>query len=103
MMPPEVIEIRHELCKCEGVNHADPCATCPNGHFGRYEQTGCDDPERVVSTGLGDKIATVAQPVARTIDRVLGTNVAGCGGCKQMQQNLNNGMSIKNAIVERLK
>lgn len=101
MMPPEVIEIRRELCNCEGVNHADPCAACPNGHFGRYEQTGCDDGTQ--KTGLGNIVAAVAQPVARTIDRILGTNVANCGGCKQMQTNLNNGMSIKDAIVERLK
>ena len=39
--------------------------------------------------GLGDAVAVVAQPIARAIDRVAGTNVAGCGGCKQRQDTLN--------------
>lgn len=40
--------------------------------------------------GLGDAVAVVAQPIARTIDRVLKTNIQGCGGCKQRQAALNN-------------
>lgn len=39
--------------------------------------------------GLGDAVAVAAQPIARAIDRVAGTNVAGCGGCKQRQETLN--------------
>jgi hypothetical protein len=39
--------------------------------------------------GLGDLVASVAQPIARAIDRVAGTNVAGCGGCKDRQGKLN--------------
>lgn len=39
--------------------------------------------------GLGDVVAKVAQPIARAIDRVAGTNVAGCGGCKKRQEILN--------------
>ncbi len=50
---------------------------------------------------LGDAIATVAQPIARTIDAVAGTDIAGCQGCKKMQQNLNAGMSLTDAIYER--
>jgi len=50
---------------------------------------------------LGDKIASVAQPIARTIDRVSETNVAGCSGCKKMRDNLNSGMSLIDAIYER--
>jgi hypothetical protein len=50
---------------------------------------------------LGDKIAFVAQPIAKGIDRVIGTNIQGCSGCKQMQDNLNAGMSVTNAIYER--
>ena len=50
---------------------------------------------------LGDKIAAVAQPIARTIDSAIGTNVAGCSGCKQMRENLNSGMSLTDAIYER--
>jgi hypothetical protein len=65
MIPSTVIQIRRELCQCKGVNHADPCAVCPNGHFGRYEQTGCDDPDHRI--GLGDIVATVATPIARVL------------------------------------
>jgi len=50
---------------------------------------------------LGDKIAFVAQPMARGIDAALGTNVAGCKGCKKMRENLNSGMSLTDAIYER--
>lgn len=39
--------------------------------------------------GLGDLVAKVAQPLARAIDRVAGTNVAGCGGCKGRKDKLN--------------
>ena len=38
---------------------------------------------------LGDAVASVAQPIARTIDRMLGTKVAECGGCKARQEALN--------------
>lgn len=31
--------------------------------------------------GLGDLVAKVAQPIARAIDRVAGTNIAECSGC----------------------
>lgn len=40
--------------------------------------------------GLGDAVATVAQPVAKVIDAVFHTNVQGCGGCKKRQEALNN-------------
>jgi len=39
--------------------------------------------------GLGDMVASIAQPIARAIDRVAGTNVQGCGGCKRRQEALN--------------
>ncbi len=50
---------------------------------------------------VGDAIATVAQPIARGIDWIFGTNVAGCVGCKEMQRNLNAGMSFAGAIYDR--
>ncbi len=50
---------------------------------------------------LGDAIASVAQPIARRIDAVAGTNVAGCSGCKKMRDNLNAGMSVQDAIYQR--
>lgn len=59
---------------------------------------------------LGDRIAAVAQPIAKGIDlatKVLfprhGTNLANCGGCKKMRDNLNNGMPFPQALRERFK
>jgi hypothetical protein len=49
----------------------------------------------------GDTIAIVAQPIARTFDYFFGTNIAGCSGCKQMQHNLNAGMTFSQAIYDR--
>ena len=45
--------------------------------------------------GLGDVVAAVAQPVARTIDAVAGTNIAGCGGCAKRQALLNGVVPFK--------
>ena len=39
--------------------------------------------------GLGDAVASVAQPIAKAIDAVLGTNLKGCGGCQQRREALN--------------
>ena len=49
----------------------------------------------------GDAIATVAQPIAQGIDWAFGTNIQNCGGCHQMQQNLNAGMSFADACYDR--
>lgn len=88
--PREVAQIHREICErqnCEyldKINYADPCASCPNGHFGRYEQTGCEE-----MRGLGDLVAKVAQPIAHGLDVIIGTNIANCGGCGKRQQKLN--------------
>jgi hypothetical protein len=39
--------------------------------------------------GIGDIVYNIAQPIAKTIDRVLGTNIKGCGGCKKRRKKLN--------------
>lgn len=39
--------------------------------------------------GLGDLVARVANPVAGVIDKVAGTNLKGCGGCKGRRETLN--------------
>lgn len=52
---------------------------------------------------LGDRIAAVAQPVARAIDKVFGTKIENCGGCGKTKARLNAGMSIANAVKLRLK
>jgi hypothetical protein len=39
--------------------------------------------------GMGDAVEKLAQPIAKVIDKVLGTNVQGCGGCAKRKQWLN--------------
>lgn len=46
-------------------------------------------PKPKEGTGLGDAVAAVAQPIARALDKVLGTAIAQCGGCKARQAALN--------------
>ena len=45
--------------------------------------------------GLGDIVAKVAQPIAKTIDSVAKTNLKSCGGCKKRQEKLNQLLPIK--------
>jgi hypothetical protein len=105
MIPPTVIQIRRELCHCEGVNHADPCAACPNGHFGRYEQTGCDDGTQKI--GLGDIVSAVATPIAR----IIGSDCIDKetnqpkpeSPCGKAKERLNAGEPIFQTIIKRLK
>jgi hypothetical protein len=111
MKPPEVAQIHREICEREEcryrkkLNYDDPCAACPNGHWGRYEIAACDDPKRKVPRKRGDRIAAIAQPIARVIDKITGgkTHVSTCGGCKQMQKDLNAGMSFGKALRKRLR
>lgn len=49
----------------------------------------------------GDAIETVARPVSKVIDWFFGTDLQGCSGCKQMQNNLNSGMSLADSVIAR--
>ena len=40
--------------------------------------------------GLGDTIESIAQPIAGAIDKTIGTNIKGCGGCAKRRDKLNN-------------
>jgi len=42
------------------------------------------------SVGLGDRVERIAQPIARVIDKVAGTNIQGCGACQKRKEWLNN-------------
>jgi hypothetical protein len=70
-----------------------------NGILVEYSLDGKPQP---ISQGLGDKIAAVAQPIAKAIDKIAGTKITGCGGCKKMRERLNAGMSLKNAMLLRI-
>jgi len=39
--------------------------------------------------GLGDRVERIAQPIARVIDKVAGTNIQGCGACQRRKEYLN--------------
>ena len=39
--------------------------------------------------GAGDIVKIAAQPIAKIIDAVAGTNLQTCGGCEQRRQSLN--------------
>jgi len=39
--------------------------------------------------GLGDLVHAVAQPIAKAIDNIAGTNIQGCGGCAKRRAMLN--------------
>ena len=39
--------------------------------------------------GLGDAVSAIAQPIAKAIDSVAGTNIQQCGGCQQRKEALN--------------
>ena len=39
--------------------------------------------------GMGDVVAALAQPVARGLDRVFGTHLEHCPGCRERQESLN--------------
>jgi hypothetical protein len=43
--------------------------------------------------GLGDKIAQVAQPIAKAMDAILGTAIKNCGGCQNRQNAFNKAFS----------
>lgn len=93
-IPQGVIEVRKELChKCESkcekfllqkISHNDPCESCSKTPKAWNVYGKCE------LFGLGDAVAMVAQPIAKAIDAVAGTNIQGCGGCKKRQEALNN-------------
>lgn len=45
--------------------------------------------KRISSKKYGDTVAAVAQPIAGFIDKVAGTNLSNCKGCKKRQKALN--------------
>jgi hypothetical protein len=46
-------------------------------------------PIKNTNVGLGDRVERIAQPIARAIDRVAGTNIRGCSACQVRKKYLN--------------
>ncbi len=51
----------------------------------------------------GDAIHSIANPIAKGIDALWGTDLAGCSGCSKMRDNLNAGMGFWEAVKQRIK
>ncbi len=49
----------------------------------------------------GDAIYTIANPIAKGIDAIWGSDLAGCSGCNKMRENLNSGMGFWEAVKQR--
>lgn len=102
MKPAEVAAIHREICKqakcdqLDKLNYSDPCAACPNGHWGRC---GCD-PERTIPTGLADTTAPTLEPRRRStlqpgaifslvIYKITGQRTSNCGLCGSRKNQMN--------------
>ena len=53
MIPKSVVRLRQNLCqgKCD-VDANDPCARCPNGHWGQYVLSKCPGAELFVEVPI---------------------------------------------------
>ncbi len=50
---------------------------------------------------LGTKIERIAKPIAKSIDAIWGSDLAGCSGCNKMRDNLDAGRSLAGAFYDR--
>jgi len=90
----------------EGYADALIAAGSLNGDWLMIEQQSLDavvrqyTPNRIAKVqGVGDLIHKVANPVAKAIDFVAGTNVQGCGGCAKRRENLNKMMPFSGTKI----
>jgi hypothetical protein len=92
-LPNGVFSVRSSLCRhcptpCAHQHNTEHtgavCATCPlpRRRWGPYGK--CRP-----AFGLGDAVATVAEPIARFSDAVLGTKLVGCSACAERRAALN--------------
>ncbi len=67
----------------------------PLKHEPKAPISGSLSPLPETMRGAGDLVEKFAQPIARTLDKVLGTNIQGCGGCKKRKEKLNEMLPFK--------
>jgi hypothetical protein len=67
----------------------------------KFVLADCAFQYEVLKVKKGDIFAAGAQPIAKGIDWIFGTDIQGCSGCKGMQNNLNQGMSLADAVIAR--
>ncbi len=92
-MPLAVVEIRKNLCqgKCD-VDPTDPCASCPNGHWGRYTVQGCEGGIRPTVEEPQLRIGSTFRPgeiFSLVIFKITGQKTANCGICGQRKMQMN--------------
>jgi len=54
-------------------------------------------PQDLPVLGVGDQVERIAQPIAKVIDKVLGTKIQECGGCKRRRDRLNDRFSKRDS------
>jgi hypothetical protein len=57
---------------------------CPSNRFIQYQTHKMGG-----YRGAGDLVASVAQPIAGVLDKILGTKIKGCKSCRERQEMLN--------------
>jgi hypothetical protein len=92
--------IRRQLCQsCPSpcpesrqgrIAVADPAQACPAGRWASCVHPDDGGLVQAVKDGrYGDAVAVAAQPVAKAVDWVFGTDLKNCGGCKRRREALN--------------
>ena len=69
MIPPEIAEIRRDVCAQHGCAHSldyfDPCSSCPAGHWGPFDcedaPMPCQEEPKREPPGLLKKLASFAR------------------------------------------
>jgi hypothetical protein len=98
----QIADIRRELCQscpapCPEITQGriawnDPAQACPASRWASYVHPDADAGglvQAVKASRYGDAVAVVAQPVAKAVDWVFGTDLKNCGDCKQRRETLN--------------
>lgn len=49
--------------------------------------------------GAGDVVAFIAQPIARGLDMIFGTDLENCGGCKERREALNEALPFSKTVI----
>lgn len=58
-------------------------------HLGFAPQAGFSNTQITLRVGLGDIVHFVLNPIAKAIDKIVGTDLANCDSCKHRRELLN--------------
>jgi hypothetical protein len=97
MIPERVIRIRRNHCRgrCD-VDPTDPCAICPNGHWGAYTTIGCNGSTPIrdslsprPSTPPASSLRRPGDLFSIVIKKITGQTAGNCGCCAARIQTMN--------------